>query len=73
VCAELGLPPLEAGTDRVMICGNMRMLADARHLLERLHFEISPQIGIAGDYLIERAFVEAAVQADSLSARASAA
>ncbi len=73
VCAELGLPPLDARTDRVMICGNMRMLADARHLLERHDFRISPQVGVCGDYVIERAFVEAAVQADSLSVRASAA
>jgi len=59
VCAELGLAPLDARDDRVMICGNMRMLADARQLLEEWHFAASPEIGCPGDYVIERAFVEA--------------
>jgi ferredoxin/flavodoxin---NADP+ reductase len=59
VCAELCLPPLDAREDRVMICGNKGMLADARALLDGLGFAISPGIGVAGDYVIERAFVEA--------------
>ena len=60
VCAELGLPPLNAREDRVMICGNMRMLGDARALLDARGFSVSPGIGSPGDYLFERAFVEAA-------------
>jgi ferredoxin--NADP+ reductase len=59
VCAELGLPPLDPREDRLMICGNMRMLADARALLERFGFAASPGIGSPGDYVFERAFVEA--------------
>jgi ferredoxin--NADP+ reductase len=59
VCAELGLPPLDCEEDRVMICGNMRMLADARALLDARGFAASPGSGIPGDYLFERAFVEA--------------
>jgi hypothetical protein len=41
-----------------MICGNMRMLADATALLDSRGLEASPQIGVPGDYLVERAFVE---------------
>jgi len=59
VCAELGLPALDAAADRVMICGNMRMLADARALLDARGFAASPAIGCPGDYVFERAFVEA--------------
>lgn len=59
VCAELALPPLDPREDRLMICGNMRMLADARALLDRFGFAVSPGIGCPGDYVFERAFVEA--------------
>jgi ferredoxin--NADP+ reductase len=41
-----------------MICGNIRMLADCRRLLNARGFNISPQIGVCGDYVIERAFSE---------------
>ena len=58
VFTELGLTPLDSDSDRFMICGNMRMLADARALLESRGFEPSPHIGVPGDYLVERAFVE---------------
>jgi len=34
------------------------MLADSRRLLDRRGFNISPQIGVCGDYVIERAFSE---------------
>jgi ferredoxin/flavodoxin---NADP+ reductase len=59
VCSDLGLAPLEARDDRVMLCGSMRMLADARPVLDRMGFAVSPGIGTAGDYVFERAFVEA--------------
>ncbi len=59
VCAELGLPPLDPREDRAMICGNMRMLADARSLLDARGFTASPGVGSPGDYVFERAFVEA--------------
>lgn len=61
VTEDLGLAALDPRTDRVMVCGNMRMLADARALLDQRGFEVSPSIGVAGDYVIERAFVESAV------------
>jgi ferredoxin--NADP+ reductase len=56
--AQVGLPPLDASTDRVMICGSAAMLADTCALLDGLGFEVSPRQGEAGDYVIERAFVE---------------
>jgi len=59
LCTELGLAPLDASHDRVMICGNVRMIAEARALLDRLGFEVSAGIGDPGDYVFERAFVEA--------------
>ncbi len=55
---DLSIAPLDPASDRVMICGNMRMLADAGRLLETSGFELSPRIGVPGDYVIERAFVE---------------
>ncbi len=58
VFSDLGVGPLDPTCDRFMICGNMRMLADATALLESRGFEASPQIGVPGDYLVERAFVE---------------
>lgn len=58
LCADLGLAPLDTRTDRLMICGNIDMLTDTRRFLDGKGFEISPQIGVSGDYVIERAFTE---------------
>lgn len=55
---HIGLPPLNPATDRAMICGSPTMLADMRKLLDERGFVISPHQGAAGDYVIERAFVE---------------
>jgi ferredoxin/flavodoxin---NADP+ reductase len=55
---RIGLPPLDAAHDRVMICGSPAMLTDSCKLLDALGFQISPRQGEAGDYVIERAFVE---------------
>jgi ferredoxin--NADP+ reductase len=55
---DLSIPDLDAGADRIMICGNMRMLTDASRMLESRRFTLSPQIGVPGDCAIERAFVE---------------
>jgi ferredoxin--NADP+ reductase len=55
---DLGLPPIDPREDRAMICGSPAMLADTRALLDRRGFAISPQQGVQGDYVIERAFVE---------------
>jgi len=55
---NLGIAPLDPGSDRFLICGNMRMLADACRLLDGRGLRPSPGIGERGDYLVERAFVE---------------
>ena len=41
-----------------MICGGPAMLKDMRAVLDGAGFTISAGIGQAGDYVIERAFVE---------------
>lgn len=56
--ADIGLTPLDPATDRAMICGSPAMLADISALLDARGFVISPHTGVAGDYVIERAFVE---------------
>lgn len=58
LCADIGLPQLNPQTDRAMICGGPAMLKDLREVLDKLGFNISAGIGQAGDYVIERAFVE---------------
>lgn len=55
---DIGLPPLNPETDRAMICGSPAMLRDTCELLDSRGLKISPHIGEAGDYVIERAFVE---------------
>ena len=57
MAAKLGLPMLDPEHDRAMICGSMEMLKDTSALLDELGFQISPNQGTAGDYVIERAFV----------------
>jgi ferredoxin--NADP+ reductase len=56
--ADLGEPPLDPATDRGMICGSPAMLKEISAMLDDFGFKISPHIGEAGDYVIERAFVE---------------
>ena len=55
---DLDLPALDADQDRVMVCGGPAMLADTCALLDSRGFKLSAHIGEAGDYVIERAFVE---------------
>ncbi len=55
---DIGLPPLDPANDRAMICGSPQMLADTAALLDARNFVESPRIGVPGDYVIERAFVE---------------
>jgi ferredoxin--NADP+ reductase len=55
--ADLGLPVLDPTRDRAMICGSIAMLEDLSTLLDERGFNISPSQGVAGDYVIERAFV----------------
>lgn len=58
LAALTGLPPLDPVDDRAMICGSPSMLESVRDMLDQRGFKISPRIGVAGDYVIERAFVE---------------
>ena len=58
LCADIGLPPLDRETDRVMLCGSPAMLSELTAMLDDLGFQASPQQGEPGDYVIERAFVE---------------
>jgi ferredoxin--NADP+ reductase len=55
---DIGLSPLNAEHDRVMICGSQSMLKDTCALLNKKGFKGSPHIGEPGDYVIEKAFVE---------------
>jgi ferredoxin--NADP+ reductase len=54
---ELGLPPLDPATDRVMICGNPGMLADLKRLLDSAGY-VEGSSGEPGHFVIERAFVD---------------
>jgi ferredoxin--NADP+ reductase len=56
--ADLGIPPLDRQSDRVMICGSKAMLLDCCTMLDSRGFEVSDRIGSPGDYVIERAFVD---------------
>jgi ferredoxin--NADP+ reductase len=56
--SEIGLPPPDAALDRAMICGSPAMLRDCSELLERRGFKASAHVGVPGDYVIERAFVD---------------
>lgn len=55
--SDLGIEPLDAKFDRAMICGSMDMLRDVARILDSRGFSPSPSQGVAGDYVIERAFV----------------
>ena len=55
--ANIGLPPLDPLTDRVMLCGSPAMLADLKVMLEKRNFE-EGNTSTPGDFVIERAFVE---------------
>lgn len=56
--ADTGLPALDPQQDRAMLCGGPAMLEDTTALLDSLGFVVSPRIGVPGQYVIERAFVE---------------
>lgn len=58
LCADIGLPALNPAHDRAMICGGPAMLKDTCAVLNAQGFTVSAGIGQAGDYVIERAFVE---------------
>ena len=58
IANDLGLPALDPEHDRAMICGGPQMLADFRALLDARGFSAAPRIGVPGQYVYERAFVE---------------
>ncbi len=55
---DIGLPPLNPQDDRAMICGSPSMLDETCQVLDSFGLTVSPRLGVPGDYLIERAFVE---------------
>lgn len=55
---DIGLPPLDAKVDRGMICGSPAMLKETSEMLDARGFKVSPSLGVPGDYVFERAFVE---------------
>lgn len=55
--SDLGLAPLEAEQDRVMLCGSPAMLADTKALLLGRGF-IEGNHGEPGQFVIEKAFVD---------------
>jgi len=55
--ADLGLPPLNKETDRVMLCGSPAMLEDLHKYLQEQGFHEGSHHG-RGHYVIEKAFVE---------------
>ncbi len=58
LCRDIEFPQIDPKLDRAMICGGPAMLKDMRAVLDAAGFTVSAGIGQAGDYVIERAFVE---------------
>ena len=58
LCQDIGIPQINPETDRAMLCGSPAMLDETQQVLNELGFEISPSMGVQGDYVIERAFAE---------------
>ena len=56
LAADLGLPPLNAVEDRVMICGSPEMLRDLKTMMEARGLS-EGSTTTPGDFVIERAFV----------------
>jgi ferredoxin/flavodoxin---NADP+ reductase len=54
---ETGLPPLDPGEDRVMLCGSPAMLQELRAMLDGRGFQEGSH-SEPGHYVIEKAFVE---------------
>ena len=54
---DLGLPPLNAAEDRVMLCGSPGLLGDMKEILEARGFK-EGNTSMPGDYVVERAFAE---------------
>ncbi len=57
MATDLGLPPVDAAHDRVMICGSPAFLSDITTLLKGMSF-VEGSSSEPGSYVIEKAFVE---------------
>lgn len=55
---DIGLPPINPKDDRAMICGSPSMNKDVAKILDDFGLTASPRMGVLGDYVVERAFVE---------------
>lgn len=55
--ADLGVPPLDPATDRLMLCGGPSVLADLKVILEDRGFQ-EGSLANPGDFVLEKAFVE---------------
>ena len=55
---DIGLPPINPEHDRAMICGGPEMLDETSAVLDEFGLTVSPRLGSAAHYVIERAFVE---------------
>lgn len=58
LCKDIGIEPIDPKLDRAMMCGSPSMLSETAKILDDMGFVVSPKMGIRGDYVIERAFVE---------------
>jgi ferredoxin--NADP+ reductase len=58
MASDLGLPNLNAEEDRVMICGGPSVLKELVTRMEERGLQEGSTTGAAGQYVIERAFVE---------------
>jgi ferredoxin--NADP+ reductase len=54
---DIGVAPIDAAHDRMMLCGSPPMLADMRAVLEALGFEEGSS-SAPGTFVVEKAFVE---------------
>ncbi len=54
---DLGVPPLDVASDRVMLCGSPAMLRDLKAMLEGRGFS-EGNTSRPGDFVVERAFAE---------------
>ncbi|MDR3531364.1 MAG: ferredoxin--NADP reductase [Rhodopila sp.] len=57
LASDVGLPPLDPASDRVMLCGSPGLLADMTRYLDRNGFQEGSNAAM-GAYVIEKAFVE---------------
>ena len=55
---KIGLERFNPEVDRAMLCGSPAFLKDVVALLDQHGLKESPRMGVLGDYVVERAFVE---------------